>query len=371
MKRLPEFNGYNRDIWNDFKVFKKSLQLSPIEKPDMSPFLVHMTGKCQILEILKSSKKDDHGLIKSAIPSQSRSEWYKKEVVCFTESVLHSIDSFRHIAFNRFKANVLYGIGFSKEKLSMHKMVRPALYIDINTIGSLASLENSLSIDFTQENTELRQLLDQLIPFITPVFQDESRQGYTWEREWRYFDSSTTGFEFSYEDIEIICCPPSEKVEIEEKLGKFSRDIKFVSTWGEYNEVVEFMKSRQHNFSSGINRSIEVLSQEKQELNRAKNQLEAYKDYALSLSNQISDLENYIINYENQIKIVDHELIEARKKQEELELQTKLDARCEECNNDFESGQRKTRYNKGLDYDRGFQPYVCKECALKLGLNID
>lgn len=82
MKRLPEYTGLNKNIWNDFKVLKKSLQLSPIEKPDMSPFLVHMTGKNQILEILKSGEDKKHGLIKSSVPSQSKSKWYTREVVC-------------------------------------------------------------------------------------------------------------------------------------------------------------------------------------------------------------------------------------------------------------------------------------------------
>ncbi|MFV5405305.1 hypothetical protein VXQ92_11380 [Acinetobacter sp. 228] len=377
MKRLPEYNGLNNNIWNYFKVLKKSLQLSPIEKPDMSPFLVHMTGKNQILEILKSGEDDEHGLIKSSVPSQSQSSWYKREVVCFTESVLHSIDSFRYIAFNRFKSNLFYGIGFSKEKLALHERIRPALYIDKNTIGDLASLEANLpeSIEnFTSENIKVKRLLDNLIPFITPVFQDENRQGYTWEREWRYFNAESMGFKFSYEDIEIICCPPSEKSAIEEQLGSFSRNIKFVSTWGEYNEVVEFMKSRQHNFSSGIYRysPIERLEQHKQEFSRAKNQLEAYKEYAVTLSNQINDLKEYISDYGSEIQKIDIALNKARIKQKEIdEHQAILDSRCDECIRDFEPQERKTKYKKGLDFDRGFQPYICRECALRLDVNID
>ena len=381
MNRLPQYTGYNKNIWDDYKITKKSLQLSPIEKPDMSPFLVHMTGKNQILDILKSSEWDERGLIKASVPSQAKSEKYNREVVCFTESVLHSIDSFRYIAINRFKANLLYGIGFSKEKLALNEKVRPALYIDNNTVGRLLSLDQFYldKIDnLSKEDLKVKRVIDELIPFTTPVFQDDWRQGYTWEREWRYFDPKTIGFEFSYEDIEIICCPVSERSAIEEQLEEYSKKIQFVSTWGEYNEVVEFMKSRQHNFSSGLNANSkkEWLSLRKQDVNRAKNQLEAYREYAESLANQISTLEEHISNYEKELEVIDIALKEEAIRQEKIEKenadrQAILDSKCDDCGINFEPKQRRTKYNKGLDFDRGLQPYICRECALRLGVSVD
>lgn len=381
MKRLPQHNGHNSYIWDDYKITKKSLQLSPIEKPDMSPFLVHMTGKDQILKILKSGSHGAEGLIKASIPSQSKSVWYKREVVCFTESVLHSIDSFRYIAYNRFQSNLLYGIGFFKEKVAIREGIRPALYMDTKAIGKLASLDKYLqdsTENFTEENSTLKELLNELIPLITPVFQDKDRQGYTWEREWRYFHSVYKDFEFQYKDIAIICCPVSEKLAIEQQLGEYSKNIQFVNTWGEYNEVVEFMKSRKFNFTSGLNANskVEELNLRKGDVNRAKNQLEAYKEYAESLANQITILEEHISNYEKEIEDIDIVLKEKTSRQEKIkkenaERQKILDKKCEECGNDFEPQQRKTRYNKGLDFERGLQPYVCRTCALKLGINID
>ncbi|MDM1248521.1 hypothetical protein HX005_14090 [Acinetobacter sp. R933-2] len=381
MNRLPQYNGHNNYVWGDYKITKKSLQLSPIEKPDMSPFLVHMTGKDQILDILKSGSYDDYGLIRASIPSQSKSKWYKREVVCFTESVLHSIDSFRYIAHNRFQSNLFYGIGFSKDKMAIRDGIRPALYMDKKTIGKLASLDKylqDLTENFTEENGMLKELLNELIPFITPVFQDVERQGYTWEREWRYYNANTTGFEFFYKDIAIICCPPSEKPAIEKQLGSYSRNIRFVSTWGEYNEVVDFMKSRQHNFTSGMyaNTKKEQLSLRKQDVNRAKNQLEAYREYAESLANQITILEEHISNYEKELEDIDVALKEEAVRQEKIEKenadrQAILDSKCDDCGNDFEPQQRRTKYSKGLDFDRGLQPYVCRVCALRLGMNID
>ncbi|MFW1969495.1 hypothetical protein ACG95P_20845 [Acinetobacter guillouiae] len=320
MERLPAFNGSNKKIWNDLRILKKSLQLSPIEKPDMSPFLVHMTGKDQILQILESSENTEYGLIKSSIPSQSKSSWYDRKVVCFTESVLHSIDSFRYIALNRFESNLFFGIGFSKEKMAIRHGVKPALYIDKNTIGNLANLYEfikKMNGNLTEENSQLNILLNELIPFITPVFQDIKRQGYTWEREWRYYDSNTIGFEFSYRDIAIICCPLSEKIAIEEKLGIHAEKIRFVSTWGEYNEVVDFMKSREHNhfFNEHIHceESLSKLIVKEKELNRAKCQLESYRDYASKLANQIADLEKYIDKYEENLNKLSEKIKEINK----------------------------------------------------------
>ncbi len=317
MNRLPEFDGFNTDIWNEYKVTKKALNLSPIEKPDMSPFLVHMTGKNQILQILSSSENDDHGLIRAEIPSQSRSPWYEKKIVCFTESVLHSIDSFRYIAFNRFKSNLFYGIGFSKKKLALDENVRPALYIDTRTIGSLKSLQDSLpeSVEeYSRENLKLKRLLDRVIPFITPVFQDEVRQGYTWEREWRYYKKDNTGFEFSYEDIEIICCPENEKGQIQDKLGDYSSRIQFVNTWGEYNEVIEFMKSREFNYGYGRGRTeADKLRSKKVEFTRTKNQLDAYQAYAESLAKRIDELKRVSEEYQKEISKIDQQLEQLEK----------------------------------------------------------
>ncbi|WP_278492017.1 hypothetical protein [Acinetobacter gyllenbergii] len=320
MERLPEFNGSNKKIWNDLRILKKALQLSPIEKPDMSPFLVHMTGKDQILKILESSENNDCGVIKAFIPSQSKSSWYDRAVVCFTESVLHSIDSFRYIAFNRFESNLFYGIGFSKEKMAIRHKVKPALYMDKNTIGNLANLDKfikEIEGELTEENSNLKLILDELIPFITPVFQDIDRQGYTWEREWRYFNSFEKDFEFQYKDIAIICCPVSEKRAIEERLGVHAEKVRFVSTWGDYNEVVDFMKSREHNyfFNEHIDceESLNRLIVKERELNRAKSQLESYRDYASNLANQISDLEKYIEIHDDSLNKLSEKIEEISK----------------------------------------------------------
>lgn len=317
MNRLPEFDGFDIDIWYEYRVTKKALNLSPVEKPDMSPFLIHMTGKDQILQILSSSEFDDHGLINAEIPSQSRSQWYKKKIVCFTESVLHSIDSFRYIARNRFESNLFYGIGFSKEKLALDESVRPALYIDNSTIGALKKLEDTLPEsleEYSSENIKLKKLLDKLMPLITPVFQDEYRQGFTWEREWRYYNKDDKGFEFSYEDIEIICCPENEKARIQEKLGDNASRIQFVNTWGEYNEVIEFLKSREFNYEYGSGRTeVDKLRSKKVEVTRTKNQLDAYQAYAESLAKRIDELKRVSAEYQKEISKIDQQLEQLEK----------------------------------------------------------
>lgn len=312
MKGMPPFNFENPYEWNNYKITVKPLCLSPIDKPDMSPFLVHMTGKDAILSILKSGEGLGEGKINAQVPESSKSKWYEKKVVCFTETVLHAIDSFRYISLSRHQANLFYGIGFSKEKLAIRKDVKPALYMDTRLIGMLAQLDTNYnkSIDEYDDNDrQIKGLLNSIIPYITPAFQSAQKQGFTWEREWRYFGDD--GFEFNYSEIKIICCPENEKKDIQIALGNYANSIKFVSTWGEYNEVVEFMKSREHNFTLGIGQgeTINNLLEKKTELNRAKNQLQAYQDYAKKLAAQISTLENYVESYSTTIQAIDEKVL--------------------------------------------------------------
>jgi len=76
--------------WKDYQIDMPTFELSPVEKPDMSPFLVHMTGKSQIKGILETGENGME-LINSCVPSQTRSNWYSENVVCFTDSPILSI----------------------------------------------------------------------------------------------------------------------------------------------------------------------------------------------------------------------------------------------------------------------------------------
>ncbi len=66
-----------------------------------------------------------------------------------------------------------------------------------------------------------------------------------WEREWRLCPTEKPeGLSFPFESIRIICCPASEENEIKEILGDHSRNINFVRSWKEYNEVVDYLTKR-------------------------------------------------------------------------------------------------------------------------------
>ncbi len=85
--------------WKDYEIDTPTFQLTPVEKPDMSPFLVHMTGKNQIISILQSNNApnqihDGHGYLKANVPEHA-SKGFDAPVVCFTESPTFALDFFR------------------------------------------------------------------------------------------------------------------------------------------------------------------------------------------------------------------------------------------------------------------------------------
>ena len=93
--------------WKNYEINTPTFQLTPIEKPDMSPFLVHMTGKEQIIHILRGQNapeklEDGYGFLKAAVPKQSTGG-YTAEVVCFTDSPTFALDFFRYRSFQRWK----------------------------------------------------------------------------------------------------------------------------------------------------------------------------------------------------------------------------------------------------------------------------
>lgn len=309
MKGLPPFDEKDPYIWNNYKITKRPLALSPIEKPDMSPFLVHMTSKESLINILKHEHFDGMGSIKAQVPDSSKSDWYDKKVVCFTETVLHAIDSFRYISLSRHQSNLFYGLGFSKEKLAFKRDVKPALYMDPRLIGKVSKYYIEINkAEGESENIELKLLFDDFVPYITPAFQTINKQGFTWEREWRY--SKSDSFDFDYSEIKIICCPEEDIEEIQNIIGENANQIKFVSTWSEYNEVKDFMESRKENFSIGnyTQENLSVLQTKRSKILRVKNQLNSYKDYALKLAEQITSLEEYIENFESEISKLDNQI---------------------------------------------------------------
>ena len=71
--------GPNSGIrWKDYQITTPTFHLSSIEKPDFSPFLIHMTGRNQLLNILRGENApedvqipENNGFLKSSIPSKT------------------------------------------------------------------------------------------------------------------------------------------------------------------------------------------------------------------------------------------------------------------------------------------------------------
>jgi hypothetical protein len=102
---LPPYSPEVR--WTDFKIDTPTFRLSPVEKPDLSPFLFHMTGRQEIKSILSPDIVNfpkDNGFLLSSVPeAQAEDRNYDAEVVCLTESPTFCLDFFRYRSFRRWQ----------------------------------------------------------------------------------------------------------------------------------------------------------------------------------------------------------------------------------------------------------------------------
>ncbi len=137
---LPPPGKNGRGPWDEYRIDTPAFRLTSLEKPDMSPYLVHMTGHAAILGILNSGNVGQ-GKITATVPRQRKVQWYDSPVVCFTESPLFAIDAFRYIKFQRWQEDMRYGLGFSKEGLAKRGS-RPVLYADSDLISRLKILRD-------------------------------------------------------------------------------------------------------------------------------------------------------------------------------------------------------------------------------------
>ena len=313
MKALPPYSGSVH--WKDYEIATPTFSLTPVEKPDMSPFLVHMTGKEEIAGILDGTgggKKlgGDKGFLRASIPEQSSGN-YTAKVVCFTESPTFALDFFRYRSFPRWKKDLRYGIGFSKKGLA-ESGVRPALYADNDLVKKIINAYEEFRED-TSEKSKCSEILERLYPLCTPLLEGAEQEGFLWEREWRYPDA--TGLSFRHSDIRVICCPDRERNEVEALLGDCSSDVQFVRSWREFSDVTDYL-SRQHviwknesdqlastTSTDGITKrlkaslqqlSISLHSLEKYEINlqKAESELERVREEKASISAKIEKLKS-------------------------------------------------------------------------------
>lgn len=285
---------YNQNVfWKEYEIDTPTFDLTPIEKPDMSPLLFHMTGPQAIRAILHGEGAQEEvpagcGFIRGQIP-ESSGDNYHAEVVCFTESPVFALDFFRYRSFRRWQNDVLYGVAFSKTAL-VQSGVFPCTYASESLKNRIVNLYNFLHDENAQNQVpeSTRQLVEELYPLTTPLLELSPNQGFMWEREWRYPESP--GFVFEYSSVEVVCCPADEVAELRGILGEQAARITFVETWNEYNEVTQFLRNRARSDEGGL-ATPEMQRAALQHHHRLAHSLEMYKSLAERLGGLIPDLE--------------------------------------------------------------------------------
>ena len=160
---LPSFGI----VWKQYRNVTPTFNLTPIEKPDTSPYLVHMTGRSNLLKILRAENAPQetvsprHGFFKSAIPTFDFSRnYYNSKVVCFTETPICTVDFFRYRSYNMWKADQKYGIGF----LDTYTNSRVLSYVIRLKRIKITFSENE------EENEKVKETLRRIKPLLFPLF---------------------------------------------------------------------------------------------------------------------------------------------------------------------------------------------------------
>jgi hypothetical protein len=310
--------------WKDCEIKTPTFSLTPIEKPDMSPFLIHMTGKDAIIDILKgenstSNIEDGCGYLKAGIPESVQGN-YKAKVVCFTESPTFALDFFRYRSFKRWDADQRFGLGFTKTTL-VDQGVRPVIYADNQLVSNILCLNQEI-LEGEEElsekesvNKHLIQMIKNVYPLLFPLLEQETRQGYMWEREWRYPNSD--GFTFRHRDVKIICCPEEEEEEIRQGLGNVAEDVEFIRAWREYDDVTNYLR-RQKQIWSG---SSDALNQASTDVQREESLEGLIQQYTIVL-NSLTSYQELILMRSAEVNI-EQERTKIEKQLESLKDQLK------------------------------------------------
>lgn len=315
--------------WKDwsrhYKIDTPAFQLTPVEKPDMSPFLIHMTGKGAILSILKGENAPTpvapgQGYLKASVPEYN-SGAFDAKVVCFSESPTFAVDFFRYRKFDRWLANQSYGIGFDKAALA-RAGARPVIYVDEKIRKHVIYLYHRIQkhklvlSDDPEVHERLVEAITTIYPLLYPLLEDHQSQGFMWEREWRYTDPA--GFVFGHSDIKIICCPDNEVDGIKQILGNAASQIQFVGTWQEYDDVTDYLRRQQATWHVREQR-IEKLKSSNKEALRLENLLHQYTQALNSLDAYLG----FLSRFQSEMDRVTNERAELAQKVSELNQQLK------------------------------------------------
>lgn len=315
---LPPPSEITEGEYWDYWIRTPTFRLEPIEKPDMSRYLIHMTGKGELLSIIQGDDpNDDKGRLRASVPHYDRRD-HTEAAVCFTESPIFALDFFRYKSKSRWERDHRYGIGFYKTDL-VDKGVRPL----ITTDAELSRVINSLNHDLADDNIDLQSMSDkhqQMVKHLIrsvynlnfPLLEDRSQQGFTWEKEWRL--PGGVDLEFEHQMVKIICCPEEESDKLKEALKSRAN---FVNHWDQYNEVTDFLRRRiYHLEQSGLARLEELVDLAALKLLRRKtrytlNSLDKYAEATGRMSVEAAqDSEGHIQDMKNYLERLDDRIVE-------------------------------------------------------------
>ncbi|WLT38765.1 hypothetical protein NON20_02985 [Synechocystis sp. B12] len=321
----------------------------------MSDCLFHLTTKDNLIKILRDE------LLKASIPRVANKESYPVKMVCFTESPPFALDFFRYRwSHYRDGINLLYGIGFNKEHLAQNIGVKPVFYTDKELTTKITLLKENLEKQ-SQDNElikDISEVITEIWQHRCPLQEDKYFQGFTWEREWRICKD----FKFNYNDIKVICCPNEDREEILEILGNAANNVAFLSTWQEYDEMINFINGRSEiNFASidieqliynkkHIDKLISLLSSRQQNYNV---QIPRLQEIYNNVETQVAQRQEEIKNATLKRTICDYTATEILDKEEHIELLLRF-LEGEDVNNsqatDFCNLVAECILDKGMEY---------------------
>lgn len=335
---LPTPDEINWSEWKQYyKIDTPTFELTPVEKPDISPFLVHMTGENAIFSILNGENAPDHigaippnhGYFRASTPDYNDATIIEFPVVCFTETPTFAIDFFRYRKFSRWRDDQRFGLGFDKRTLVMAG-VRPVLYVDREVRRHLIFLWQQLEknggilASDSSINQRLVDLLQKVFPIAFPLLEDMPTQGFMWEREWRH--PNPDGFIFSFDSIRIICCPENEEHRIRGVLGEVAGNIQFVRAWREYQDVTNFLRQREPVWQAQTTRVQATNSPEEtasrlenliSQLKIALHSLESYQNYIEYLNAEMQQVADEKDRLSQEIGSLESQLAQVKRTLEE------------------------------------------------------
>jgi hypothetical protein len=324
---LPTPNEISWSQWSkNFKIDTPTFRLTPVEKPDMSPFLIHMTGKRAIYSILKGEGTPDGievpqgwGYIQANTPEYNQQGIFDGKVVCFSESPTFALDFFRYRSIERWKADQRFGIGFDKSAL-VKVGIRPVVYVEEKINKNLIYLFHKITDDHIalsekpDINIRLKEVIAGIYPLLYPLMETFQSQGFMWEREWRYTDPA--GLVFNHNDIKIICCPDDEEKGIRAILAEASGGITFVRTWQEYDDIKDYLQRQQLEW--GLQREQYEQAEKAQKLEDTALHIQALiQQYTLAL-NSLEAYENLITRFSKEAEKATQERMGLSKQLETL-----------------------------------------------------